>query len=125
MHHRVASLLALVAFAAGGVVAPVAHRAHHTAEAGAARVEHAAAGHHHHDRFGAHGLEWTPACDRPVPLDELTCVLCKGLQAADLTAASGCDVLAAERDAVTVPSLLVGAARAGGSRVRGPPHRIA
>jgi hypothetical protein len=98
---------------------------HHATEAVAARSAHAAAGHHHHGDLDAHGLEWTTACDRPVALDDLTCVLCKGLNAAVVAAVitagappSGLEILGASAAPFDLP-------RDGVSRVRGPPHLIA
>lgn len=123
MRH-LASLILLL-FTAGGVVAPTVHRAVHVAEASAERYEHVAAGHHHHQVAGVHGVEWTPRCDRPVELDGLSCVLCKGLSGA--TPVSAPAAFAHGQESRTDSASVV----PGPSRVdetalaRGPPHRIA
>jgi hypothetical protein len=118
------SILLLFAFAAGGVVAPAVHRVHHEVEAGAVRAAHAEAGHHHHDAFGAHGLEWTPACDRPIVLDDLACVLCKGLHAGELPATPGLVAPSQPAGPAVGSSTVQGAESAGSARVRGPPRLI-
>jgi hypothetical protein len=124
MQSRAPALVVLLTFAVGGVVAPVVHRAQHAAEAGAELAAHAAAGHHHHEVFGAHGVEWTPECDGPVVLHDLACVLCKGLSASDLPAGPAAWVPERPAGAPAADAAPAGAESAGATRVRGPPHRI-
>ena len=125
MRSRAHSLVLLLAFSAGGVVAPAVHRAHHASEAGAELVAHAAAGHHHHEVFGAHGVEWTPGCDTPARLHDLACVLCKGLGSCALPASAA--HWAPDRPFVPHADVFVsgGVGHAGRTLARGPPHRIA
>jgi hypothetical protein len=115
----------LLAFSAGGALAPAVHRAVHAAEASAERTAHEKAGHHHHVQADVHGVEWTPPCDEPVTLDDLACVLCKGLStgmpaSTPVAFAASDDVLPAPTRGLPTASLVDGTAPA-----RGPPHRIA
>lgn len=72
-------------FAAGGVLAPSVHEAHHgleRAEALAAAAAHAASGHHHHTAGNdAHGPEAQPTCPE-APHLALDCAVCPGLTSA-------------------------------------------